>query len=388
MRHERQLALLKQCLQYTDEKSTQMAAEEYLAPVEQYTDLTWFEKEKKGLIQRYPTMIVHISELPESNTFVRREFGGMSLLVTRDKEDEYHVFLNVCRHRGAALVSEEKGCAKRFTCPYHAWTYANDGKLQGVPHGKKGFPTLKREELGLVELESEVALGFVWTRLVPPSADATPQPFALREFLGAFYEDLEHFALDEHEILFEEHSRWRANWKILAEGGLETYHLQEAHKKTIAPLFLDTVSMHHQINIHQRSILPKRSLLTLPSQEESTWSIREHANVLFSLLPFSSLLVQPDHITWILMVPVSPEETQTSIYTLIPKKEGERSEKEFRYWQKNHELLVVTLTEDFDLAESIHKGFHSGANTHLRFARFEGALQTLHKIIHEAVEAV
>ena len=41
---------------------------------------------------------------------------------------------------------------------------------------------------------------------------------------------------------------------------------------------------------------------------------------------------------------------------------------------QNHAFSVRTLDEDFEIAEQIQAGLDTGANTHFRFARFEGAL--------------
>ena len=77
------------------------------------------------------------------------------------------MFLNYCRHRGA-MPACGSGSATRFTCPYHAWTYKNDGKLFTVP-GNAGFAGMDKGDYGLVELPNQERHGFIWAVL---SADA------------------------------------------------------------------------------------------------------------------------------------------------------------------------------------------------------------------------
>ena len=69
------------------------------------------------------------------------EYLGESVIVIRGDDGQVRAFANVCRHRGSRLVDGEAGCAKVLTCPYHAWSYARDGRLVGVPH-RKEYPGL------------------------------------------------------------------------------------------------------------------------------------------------------------------------------------------------------------------------------------------------------
>ena len=78
-----------------------------------------------------------------------RSVIGDSLLITRDKYGVSHVFLNYCRHRGA-MPACGAGNARRFTCPYHSWTYKNTGELAGLP-GAPGFEGLDRSAYGLIQ---------------------------------------------------------------------------------------------------------------------------------------------------------------------------------------------------------------------------------------------
>ena len=58
------------------------------------------------------------------------------------------------------------GEARRFTCPFHAWTYDIEGRLVGVPVAS-AFEGMCREDKGLVELPVAEGYGLVVGRLRP-----------------------------------------------------------------------------------------------------------------------------------------------------------------------------------------------------------------------------
>ena len=74
-------------------------------------------------------------ELATPGQFKTVQVGRESVLVVRGRDGALRAFLNVCRHRGATLCTEPAGEVKRnLQCPYHAWTYALDGKLVAAPN--------------------------------------------------------------------------------------------------------------------------------------------------------------------------------------------------------------------------------------------------------------
>ena len=109
--------------------------------VEHYQAEIIFNEERESIFARLPAVAAHACEIPHPGDFVKRQVAGRSIIVTRDAAGKARAFLNVCRHRGTQLVSEESGCRHSFTCPYHAWTYANSGELVSAPHLESGFQT-------------------------------------------------------------------------------------------------------------------------------------------------------------------------------------------------------------------------------------------------------
>lgn len=354
-------------------------------PVDRYTCPDRFAREMQALFRTMPAVAAHSSELAGPDAFLTRDQAGLPLLLTRDRAGAVHTFLNVCRHRGTRLVGEASGCRRRFTCPYHAWTYDNRGVLKGVTHGAAGFPGIDRAELGLRRLGCTEAHGWIW---IAPGANAAPD---IDGFLGGLAEDFAWFGADGLRIVHEERREWAANWKILYEGGLESYHFRIAHKETIGPFFQDNLSSYRMFGRHIRSILPRARLdaeMALPAEGRS---LRRATNLVYSVFPSSQLLVQEDHIVWIQALPLAPDRTSVRLATLAPAdfdpSDREASAEATRHWRKNHEITARTLSEDFAIGESIQSGLSSGANADLHFGRFEGALDRFNRIVEEELAA-
>jgi phenylpropionate dioxygenase-like ring-hydroxylating dioxygenase large terminal subunit len=99
-----------------------------------YTDPAIFALEQKHIFGRVWLYVAHESELRTDGDFVASRMAGLPVLVTRDGEGMIHVLVNRCGHRGAAVCTEERGHSRAFRCPYHGWSYRNDGSLLGVPN--------------------------------------------------------------------------------------------------------------------------------------------------------------------------------------------------------------------------------------------------------------
>ena len=274
-------------------------------------------------------------------------------------------------------MGDSSGCKQRFSCPYHAWTWNNTGELIAVPHEESGFPGLERSEFGLHGVACEEYGGWIWVCF------GEEGQIDVASHLGELGGDM--LAIDAgNHVIFDSMTRdIAANWKILVEGGIEAYHFRVAHRKTIAPLFLDNLSSYRCFGPHIRSILPRSTLPELSEQPADQWELKKHANVLYSLLPGSQFLVQEDHFVWIQGIPLGPDRTRLRLATMVPRED--LTDENRGYWRRHHDLTSTTLEEDFSLGESIQAGMSTGANNHLNFGRFEGALARFNQFVDEAI---
>ncbi|MFL6732734.1 MAG: aromatic ring-hydroxylating oxygenase subunit alpha, partial [Sphingomicrobium sp.] len=131
-----------------------------------YFDPEFFEAEKTAFLRAAPQVVCHESEIAQPGEWRTLEYLGESIILIRGDDGDIRAFSNVCRHRGSRLVDGNGGCAKVLTCPYHAWSYARDGRLVGVPH-RNEYPELNTDELGLVPVALERWHGFLFVALEP-----------------------------------------------------------------------------------------------------------------------------------------------------------------------------------------------------------------------------
>lgn len=104
-----------------------------LVPVDIFNEETVFRAEMEQIFTRTWVFVAHESEIPRAGDFVQRRIGVDPVIVTRTGEGRINVLSNYCRHRGSQVCQTDSGNSRFFKCPYHGWTYSNDGELVGTP---------------------------------------------------------------------------------------------------------------------------------------------------------------------------------------------------------------------------------------------------------------
>ncbi len=380
MNQQIQVTLIEEVLDMADKKLPYLDESMNFTPVDRYISAERFTRERE-MMRRTPLPTLLASELPENGSFATKQLAGLPLLLTRDEEGQVHGFLNVCRHRGTRLVDAPCGKKRRFACPYHAWTWDNKGDLQKIPHQETGFPDLDMADKALVRVTTGERYGMVWVCLDGESLDD------LDTYLGEMADEISWLECQDHQIFVTDEIELDANWKVLAEGGIESYHFKVAHRKTIAPHFLDNLSTYRMLGPHMRSVLPRENIVSIREKPQDEWDIRDNNNLILTIFPTNQFLVQKDHFVWIESVPLAHDKTRLRLSTVVPKpKDGEFSYDETQHWEHNHKITMETLQEDFAIGESIQSGLDSGANTELVLGRFEGALHAFNTEVEAALE--
>ncbi len=187
-----------------------------------------FAAEQRDLWGHTWVYLGHESEIPNPGDFHTRTIGGRNLIFVRDENGTVRAYLNACPHRGTVLAREQSGCAARFRCFYHAWTFANTGELVALPD-EGAYPPDSgfRERLGLRSVaQLESLRGFVFVAF---DSDVP----TLRDHLGLAADYIEmladHSSAGMEVLPGTQRYTVRGNWKLAVENAMDGYHFAPTH---------------------------------------------------------------------------------------------------------------------------------------------------------------
>ncbi len=197
-------------------------------PPGSYTSPELLALERERIFRRQWLCVGLAASIPATGDYLCDEIAGQPVVVMRQAGGTVSAFANVCRHRMMTLLTGQGNC-RRIVCPYHAWTYATDGRLIGAPHMDRST-AFARGEVSLASVRCEVWHGWIYLTLdpdLPPVAESLARLEPLVEPYG-----VEHYVpIDRKEHV------WRTNWKQLTENFMEGYHLPVTHRATVGAWF-------------------------------------------------------------------------------------------------------------------------------------------------------
>jgi phenylpropionate dioxygenase-like ring-hydroxylating dioxygenase large terminal subunit len=165
-----------------------------------------------------------IADLPEVGDYFLFDISEESFIVTRTDEG-IRAFYNVCSHRGSRLVFEERGNKKVFVCPFHSWSFHNNGELRRITDEETFQDEVIAHRPGLTPVACDVHAGIIFINM-----DENPPP--IREMIGLPEGYLEAYQIDQMKVVRHVRSEWGSNWKVGVEAFYESYHLHAVHPET------------------------------------------------------------------------------------------------------------------------------------------------------------
>ena len=265
--------------------------------------------EVRHLFHGQPLVAGLSGDIPEPGDVLVFDAAGPSIIVARGKDGVARAFLNMCTHRGAKLVEQSepwRGHLPRLVCPFHAWSFAPDGRLVGQP-GKDGFAGCEIGARNLVELPCAEHIGLIFVR-----ADPQGPPIDAAEHLGEFGPVLEQLELARAQPVEKGTMTAASNWKFALDTYGEGYHFKQLHASTIGQTHYSDRNVYEPFGRHHRVSFPDLSIGELVGRDEAAWPDSEYGGVHF-LFPN----------TVIFFGAVTPGVYFTQVFRLFPKGPGE-----------------------------------------------------------------
>ncbi len=374
-------ALATRALKHFNERTTDVASDQMRVPISAYIDDARFQHERQSVFFRSPIAVAMSLELPSNGDFITLKVMGVPLLITRDGLGKVHCLINVCRHRGAQLCTHTKGHQTRFSCPYHAWTYSNQGDLLAI-YGEASFGEVDRTRMGLTALPCDERSGIVFAILTPGLT------LDLDAWLGEFAGKLTSQYLNDWQ-LYAERELPGSGWKPTMDGYLEVYHHDSVHGKTVGEHTVGNLLVHDTYGPHQRMTFARKNIAELNERDASTWvSPEKYIRVIHSVFP--NLSISAILGGYCLVGFIYPGETTDSTLTrqLILSAETPENEAQIQQLEAFSQMtLQAVRDEDYAIVATIQDGLHSGANDSFLIGRNEPAVQHYHRTIADMCDA-
>ena len=326
-----------------------------------------------------PLPLVPTARVREPHDFLVREVLGRSVLVSRGADGVARAFLNYCRHRGAR-PAEGCGSARRFTCPYHAWSYDSGGQLVGLP-GSAGFEGVDRAEYGLVELPSEERHGFVWVVLTAGA------PLDLDAHLGPFDAELATFGFESYDFFTDR--------TLHAAGELEGRRSRRSRRTTTSPTSTAAASSARERCRTPRcstgsaairgSHSPARGSRRSVDADADHPTPLDHMSLIYWIYPNLVLGVSSIGVELIDILPSDEPVSTTLVHGWMANEAAPNEETAQFYLDLYEQVHAAVRDEDFATLPSCGDGSVHGQHDHMLIGRNEIAVQHVVTTLQAAV---
>ena len=322
-----------------------------------YFDPEFFAAEKKAFLRAAPQVVCHESEIAAPGEWRSLDYLGESVIVIRGDDGEVRAFTNVCRHRGSRLVDGTGGCAKVLTCPYHAWSYARDGRLVGVPH-RSEYPGLDTDKFGLVPVALERWHGFLFVTLEPGAP-------SVAEMMAPYAAEVAPYRFEELRAIGRVTLRPRPlNWKTIADNYSDHLHIPVGHPG-LTRLFGRNYRIEASEHVDRMEGDLEERVSSNPSERayQKYLPAVDHLPVshrrkwlYYKLFPNVAFDIYPDQVDFMQFLPVSATETVIrEISYALPDERREMRAARYLNWRFSRRVNA----EDTELIARVQEGMAS-----------------------------
>lgn len=372
MDRNEQIRIARRLLAHIRNGTAESVAEQYRVAVARYADPDLWAREVEAFYRRSPIVAGLSCELPRPNSYKALEILETPVLLVRDGDGALNAFLNVCRHRGAPVAA---GCgqAARFTCPYHAWTYDQGGRLVGVT-SEANFGPVERAAHALTRLPCAERAGLIFIGLTPG------MPFDIDGWLAGVDR---HIAASEPDALHLGGERLieAPNWKLVMEGHLESYHFATLHRNSIGPTTFNDCGAIDRFGPHLLITVAHKHIVELEGMPESEWHpLRDGMmTAQYVLFPGASITLLPNGMMAQMVRPAGSVERSTSrmvmgFYEAAGDDAARAEQSTFLDY-----IAAVVRDEDYAIGFDIQRGLASGAQSEALLGRNEPGVIHFHE---------
>jgi carnitine monooxygenase subunit len=369
--------LAARLLAHLDQGTTDSADSTVTVAVADYLEPARWALEMDRIFRRSPVVVALTGHVREPYSYRSIEIAGVPVLTVRQADGSVRAFINVCRHRGSQVVQHGCGTARRFTCPYHAWSYDTTGALVGVA-GRAKFGDVDTDTHGLVELPCQERSGIIFAVLDPTAT------IDVDTWLAGYDTVLDSLGLADMEVLHET-ELVGPNWKVAFDGYVDGYHLDILHKDTLGKDVLGNVMTCDAWGPHQRVAFARRNTADLRDVPEAEWEPGKHIAIVHTVFPHVSVAgtgVAGVMVSQLLPGP-TPDRSRTVQSHLVAV--GADDAHRDATLQRADFLEYVVTEEDYKTGLGIQAALASGANTEFLFGRNEPGNQRFHRYVDELI---
>ncbi|MDB5448243.1 MAG: hypothetical protein JWQ97_3560 [Phenylobacterium sp.] len=375
-------AMVRDGVEHAREGSMVLVDKVMSLPASNYTDPDRFKLEVDRIFRRLPLMLATTAELRNAGDFKTLEVAGTPVLLTRGQDGVMRAFVNSCSHRGANVATAERGNAKRFTCPYHGWTFSQAGELVAVASAED-FGEIDKSCHGLIALPCAERAGLIFASVDPQTK------VDLDAFLSGYDGLLELFNFKDWHF-FSSRRLLGPNWKIAYDGYLDYYHLPVLHRNTLgAGVQLNNRALYYAWGPHQKLIGQDRKVKEMASTPEAEWRDDQVLTGVWTIFPSISIASFDGGGRGVMISQLVPGDTVGTSWTtqmyLMEKAPDEATAESAR---KQFDLLEnVVRDEDYATGLRQQRALESGARKSVLFGRNEGGAQAFHGWVERILAA-